>query len=248
MSGPMSEVPVDACCTEELECKICYNQYNLKSRRPKVLECCHRMCAKCLTKLVDLEEPPRHMVTCPFCRFETCLLSGDAVDELPDDHNIVTALAFGKKSGRYLQENSAELLLSPKRLTSFVNPSHDSSSNCLVITIMEVQGDTAQAAGTGPPVVELYQPSGFNPIAAMSRRWALRSFISSLCQTSGRVLVWLLGLLYFSSLPLGVYLLVLREVTLGIVFVSLVPSSLLIFIIYGFCQCFCHKLLDCISS
>lgn len=61
---------MDTLSSEELECKICYCLYNLGSRRPKVLECCHPLCSKCLVKLQDLESPPSAVV-CPFCRYVT---------------------------------------------------------------------------------------------------------------------------------------------------------------------------------
>lgn len=48
--------------------------------------------------------------------------------------------------------------------------------------------------------------------------------------------MWLLGFLYFGSLPLGIYLLVLQKVTLGIVSVSLVPTSLTVCLLYEFCS------------
>ena len=41
---------------EELECKICYNRYDTRSRKPKLLGCLHRVCAKCLKKMVDMGE------------------------------------------------------------------------------------------------------------------------------------------------------------------------------------------------
>lgn len=41
---------------EELECKICYNRYDTRSRKPKLLGCLHRVCAKCLKKMVDIGE------------------------------------------------------------------------------------------------------------------------------------------------------------------------------------------------
>lgn len=41
---------------EELECKICYNRYDYHSRKPKLLGCLHRVCAKCLKKLVTIGE------------------------------------------------------------------------------------------------------------------------------------------------------------------------------------------------
>uniref|UniRef100_A0A3B4FZL0 E3 ubiquitin-protein ligase RNF182 n=1 Tax=Pundamilia nyererei TaxID=303518 RepID=A0A3B4FZL0_9CICH len=41
---------------KELECKICYNRYDTRSRKPKLLGCLHRVCAKCLKKMVDMGE------------------------------------------------------------------------------------------------------------------------------------------------------------------------------------------------
>ncbi|XP_032405823.1 golgin subfamily A member 6-like protein 4 isoform X2 [Xiphophorus hellerii] len=55
---------------EELECKICYNRYNTRSRKPKLLGCLHRVCAKCLKKMVDMDSSPT-VISCPFCRHET---------------------------------------------------------------------------------------------------------------------------------------------------------------------------------
>ncbi|KFW04442.1 E3 ubiquitin-protein ligase RNF182, partial [Fulmarus glacialis] len=48
-----------------------------------------------------------------------------------------------------------------------------------------------------------------------------------------------LCLLYFSSLPFGIYLLLIEHHSLGIVLVSLVPSTLLLCIVYSLCQCLC---------
>ncbi|KAK1172472.1 E3 ubiquitin-protein ligase RNF182-like [Acipenser oxyrinchus oxyrinchus] len=230
---------VDTSITEEMECKICYNFYNLTDRRPKVLECCHRMCSKCLYKIINLRESPQNDIICPFCRYETSL-SDKAVNSLPDDHNIVATLSLGVRTKRYLQENSAELLLSPKISTSFVNPS-DSSSNCLVITIMEVQREAAPAVG-------VYRPSSFNTNATASGWWTVWNCASVICQTLAWILIWLLCLLYLSSLPLGIYLLINQKINLGIIFVSIVPSTLVIIMVYGFCQWLCHKFLNCISS
>lgn len=41
---------------EELECKICYNRYDCDSRKPKLLGCLHRVCARCLKKMVSVGE------------------------------------------------------------------------------------------------------------------------------------------------------------------------------------------------
>ncbi|XP_078541934.1 E3 ubiquitin-protein ligase RNF182 [Lissotriton helveticus] len=231
--------------SEEMECKICYNRYNLRQRKPKVLECCHRVCAKCLYKIIDFGDSPQGVIVCPFCRFETCLPDDD-VGSLPDDNNILQTLASRAKARGGPGENPTELLLTPKRLSTLVSPTH-SSSNCLVITIMEVQRESPQSLNA-TPVVEFYRPTTFDSAPPVTPHWTVWNFTSLLCQTSVRVFVWLLGLLYFSSLPLGIYLLVSKKVTLGVVFVSLVPSSLVILMVYGFCQCVCHEFLDCMAS
>lgn len=245
MTSQLPEESVETQSSDELECKICYNRYNLRQRKPKVLECCHRVCAKCLCKIIDFGDSPQGVIVCPFCRFETCL-PDDEVSSLPDDNNILLNLACGGKGKKCLPDNPTELLLTPKRLASLVSPSH-TSSNCLVITIMEVQRESPQTLNS-TPVVEFYRPTSFDSVATVSHNWTVWNCTSLLFQTSIRVLVWLLGLLYFSSLPLGIYLLVSKKVTLGVVFVSLVPSSLVILMVYGFCQCVCHEVLDCMSS
>lgn len=245
MASQPPEDPAESQASDELECKICYNRYNLKQRKPKVLECCHRVCAKCLYKIIDFGDSPQGVIVCPFCRFETCL-PDDEVSSLPDDNNILVNLTCGGKGKKCLPENPTELLLTPKRLASLVSPSH-TSSNCLVITIMEVQRESSPSLSS-TPVVEFYRPASFDSVTTVSHNWTVWNCTSLLFQTSIRVLVWLLGLLYFSSLPLGIYLLVSKKVTLGVVFVSLVPSSLVILMVYGFCQCVCHEFLDCMAS
>ncbi|XP_078056783.1 E3 ubiquitin-protein ligase RNF182 [Mustelus asterias] len=230
--------------SEELECKICYNHYNLKNRRPKLLECFHRVCAKCLYKIVDPGDSSQSIISCPFCRYETSVLD-DEVGGLPDDSNVLAALACKEKNRKPALDNPSELLLSPKTLASIASPSH-SSSNCLVITIMEVQRESPLSQRS-PSAMEVHN-SSFDSTASMSQQWEIWNCPPLLCHTIGRILVWVLGLLYFASLPLGVYLLVIQKVTMGIIFVSLVPSSLGILMVYGFCQCLCHEFLDCISS
>ncbi|KAL7386072.1 hypothetical protein ABVT39_003796 [Epinephelus coioides] len=267
---------VDILSTEELECKICYCAYNLASRRPKVLECCHRLCAKCLAKILDLGESPPNAVVCPFCRYIT-RLPGEAVSSLPDDCNLVAALALHSRNQRNLhfhQEATTELLLSPRRLSSLMGSnlpvmppssslSASSSSttyssirgspNFVVITIMEPppmpistqdlhlhhQPHESHTSNRG------YRSSSLDSMASITQRWTVWNCAALLCQTSARALVWVLGLLYFSSLPMGVYLLIMQRTTLGVLLVSLVPASLVMIMVYGFCQCICHELWDC---
>lgn len=265
---------LDILSTEELECKICYCAYNLGSRRPKVLECCHRLCAKCLTKILDLGESPPNAVVCPFCRYVT-RLPGEAVSSLPDDCNLVAALALQSRNQRNLhfhQEATTELLLSPGRLSSLMSsslpvtsPSSSSSSasssttyssirsspNFVVITIMEPppvptsSHDLHRQPRGSHTSSRGYRSSSLDSMASITQRWTVWNCAALLCQTSARALVWVLGLLYFSSLPMGVYLLIMQRTTLGVLLVSLVPASLIMIMVYGFCQCICHELWDC---
>ncbi|KAM6954044.1 E3 ubiquitin-protein ligase RNF182 [Aplochiton taeniatus] len=251
---------------EELECKICYCPYSLGSRRPKVLECCHRLCAKCLAKILDLGESPPNAVVCPFCRYPT-RLPGEAVSSLPDDCNLVAALALQSRNQRnlhYHPEGPGELLLSPRHLTSLagsaptLTPSSSTtyssirgSPNFVVITIMEPPPPSlSQEQPRHPPGLATmqgrhYRSSSLDSMASITQRWTVWNCAALLCQTSARALVWLLGLLYFSSLPMGVYLLIMQKTTVGVLLVSLVPASLLMVTVYGVCQCICHELWEC---
>lgn len=259
------EGDVDLLSSEELECKICYCLYNLGSRRPKVLECCHRLCTKCLAKILDLGESPPSAVVCPFCRYVTGL-PGDEVSGLPDDCNLVAALALQSRNQRNLRfrtEATTELLLSPRRLSSLMghtppatSPSSSSSAsssttyssirsspNFVVITIMEPPPVPAAAQDLRR---QPSRPPSLDSMASIAQRWTVWNCAALLCQTSARVLVWALGLLYFSSLPLGVYLLIMQRTTPGVLLVSLVPASFAMIMAYGLCQCVCHELRECV--
>ncbi|XP_041847698.1 E3 ubiquitin-protein ligase RNF182 [Melanotaenia boesemani] len=249
---------LDLLSTEELECKICYFAYNLCSRRPKMLECCHRVCSKCLIKILDLGESPPNALVCPFCRYVT-RLPGEAVNSLPDDCNLVATLALQSRNQRNLhfhQDATTELLLSPRRLSSLMggnSPLMSPSSispNFVVITIMEPPPASTSTQDLhhqhgSHTSNQGYRSSSLDSIASITQRWTVWNCAALLCQTSARALVWVLGLLYFSSLPMGVYLLIMQRTTVGVLLVSLVPASLIMIMIYGFCQCICHEFWDC---
>ncbi|TRY82411.1 hypothetical protein DNTS_002488 [Danionella cerebrum] len=228
-------------CTtnDDLECKICYQRYNAHSRRPKILDCLHRVCARCLNKILDMGDGSSS-ITCPFCRHET-QVSEFEVAGLPDDSNIMSRLAVRDKS--WSSDNSKEVVLTPKSLSSNDSPSHD--SNCLVITIMEVQRDQHRSSSQNTSS-DYYGDQSPDSVSVGSNSGAVdQDALSKFCNHVPRVLVWLLGFFYFGSLPLGIYLLVIQRVTLGIVCVSLVPSSLTVCLVYGFCQCLCQGMCDC---
>ncbi|XP_010787004.1 E3 ubiquitin-protein ligase RNF182-like, partial [Notothenia coriiceps] len=84
---------------EELECKICYNRYDTRSRKPKVLGCLHRVCAKCLKKMVDMGESSPSVISCPFCRHETNV-PDEEVWLMEDDRHILGVLSWQDRARR----------------------------------------------------------------------------------------------------------------------------------------------------
>lgn len=235
---PEEEKPGPA--SDELECKICYQRYNAHNRKPKILDCLHRVCARCLNKILDMADGSG-CISCPFCRHETEVTEYE-VSGLPDDSNIMSRLATRDKS--WSSDNSKEVVLTPKSLSSS-SPSHD-SSNCLVITIMEVQRDSQRSPSRNGSS-DYYAEQSLDSVSVASNGLGDQDALSKFCNHVPRLLVWLLGFFYFGSLPLGIYLLVIQRVTLGIVCVSLVPSSLTVCLVYGFCQCLCQGMCDCSS-
>lgn len=222
--------------SEELECQICYQRYNVHNRKPKVLDCLHRVCARCLVKILDTADGGG-AISCPFCRHCT-RVAEDEVSALPDDADVMSRL--GRSSGS--DHGTREVVLTPQSFSSSA-PSHD-SSNCLVITIMEVRRDSWRSPSGGGSS-DIYAEPSLDSASLGSDGPVQHHTLSKFSNHVPRILVWLLGFLYFGSLPLGIYLLVIQRVTLGVVCVSLVPSSLTVCLVYGFCQCLCQGMCDC---
>lgn len=245
MEQPTDDVE-EAHGSEELECKICYCPYSLGCRRPKLLKCHHRLCAKCLAKLLELGDWPPCVVVCPFCRYVTNL-PDDASGSIPDDGGLVEALCGQKK----LMDRSTKLVLSPQRLgllaDSFLSSS-SSSSNCLFITIMETAQDPVGSQLDCNSTTPAERVNRSSSLDSMAHRWTVSTCTTRLCQLLAQALVWLLGFVYLSSLPLGVYLLIMQKISLGMFLASLVPATLVAIMAYAFCCCICHELRDCMSS
>ncbi|XP_041944426.1 E3 ubiquitin-protein ligase RNF182 isoform X1 [Alosa sapidissima] len=237
---------------EELECKICYNRYDTRTRKPKVLSCTHRVCAKCLKKIVETGESSPSIISCPFCRHETHV-PDEEIWLLKDDSNILAILAYQDQARKSGSVTPGEVLLTPNSLSGGGcgggggggDQSH-SSSDCLVITIMEVPGES-QSSDTMSMLnmVRLYRPPSLDSLPCHLPIQKCRMWTS---RTIPRFLIGFLCLIYFSSLPLGIYLLMIQQLTLGVILVSLVPSTLVLCVFYGFCQCLCHEIMEAIAT
>ncbi|XP_066521489.1 E3 ubiquitin-protein ligase RNF182 [Hoplias malabaricus] len=234
---------------EELECKICYNRYDARTRKPKVLSCLHRVCAKCLKKMVEMDASPS-VVSCPFCRHETHV-PDEEIWLLQDDSNILAILAYQDRARKCGSAPAGEVLLTPSGLGGGVGGGGSgeqthSSSDCLVITIMEVPGESQSSDSMSMlNMVRLYRPSSLDSLPCHLPVQKCRAWTS---HTVPRFLMGFLCLVYFSSLPLGIYLLMIQQLTLGIILVSLVPSTLVLCVFYGFCQCLCHEIMEAIAT
>ncbi|XP_053171652.1 LOW QUALITY PROTEIN: E3 ubiquitin-protein ligase RNF182 [Scomber japonicus] len=242
---------------EELECKICYNRFDTRSRKPKLLRCLHRVCARCLKKMVDMGESSPSIISCPFCRHET-RVPDEEVWLMEDDRHILAVLSCqdrARRGGGGEEEEEeggggggGEVVLSPSSLTACslsVPCAAGVSSDCLVVTIMELPESRSSDSLSMLNVVGVYRAPSLDSLpchlpAHKCRTWTTRSF--------PRCLLGALCLVYFSSLPLGIYLLMIGQLWLGVVLVSLVPSTLLLLVLYGFCQCLCHELQETLAA
>lgn len=226
----------------EAECKICYEPFDGHARRPKLLSCQHRMCARCLHRMADVGASPGRL-SCPFCRQETPLPDKD-VGRLQDDGQLLATLLSGRDRARRPRHPplSPEVLLCPGILEPFGEAKH-SSSDCLVITLLEMPEDLAAPEGVGLlDVMRLYRPPS---LASLPCHAPLATCPAcSACPALPRLLMGILCLFYFSSLPLGIYLLLVERLSLGIILVSLVPATLILCIFYSLCQCLRHEIFD----
>lgn len=80
----------------EVECPVCYQEYDQNSKLPRMLECLHVFCTECLRKiqLTPLHPPDPNSapsISCPLCRHSTPLQGGDAYS-LPCNSRILAQL------------------------------------------------------------------------------------------------------------------------------------------------------------
>ncbi|XP_048091693.1 RING finger domain-containing protein [Alosa alosa] len=81
----------------EVECPICYQEYNQCGKCPRMLECLHVFCTECLQQIqlssspCSQEPDATPSISCPLCRHKTPLKAGDALS-LPPNSSILSRL------------------------------------------------------------------------------------------------------------------------------------------------------------
>lgn len=80
----------------DVECPVCYQEYNQFNKCPRMLACLHVFCTECLQRiqLCPCDPPDPHSppaIPCPLCRHLTPLETGDALS-LPCNSRILARL------------------------------------------------------------------------------------------------------------------------------------------------------------
>ncbi|KAM6113053.1 E3 ubiquitin-protein ligase RNF182-like [Pterocles gutturalis] len=224
--GSLTSAPV----SPEPECQICYSRYDARARQPTWLPCGHRLCARCLHTMVALGDASHHPLCCPFCRRRSLVPPGDT-RRLQD---YGAALAPGcERAGAQGPPRSPEVLLCPAVLDPPPGPS------CLVVTILEVPAGAPAGLGDVEPV-RLYGPGTLPCHGHKGRSWGGGAV--------PRCVLGALGLICVSSLPLGIYLLLMERHGPGTVLASLMPAALLLGAAGSLGQCLCRGLCGCPRS
>ncbi|XP_038055945.1 E3 ubiquitin-protein ligase TRIM71-like [Patiria miniata] len=76
--GGVTDLVLDETQKELQECPICYTEYN----DPRMLDCSHSFCLKCLQELRLTQNKDNKNIVCPLCRKETALTEA-GLDMLP---------------------------------------------------------------------------------------------------------------------------------------------------------------------
>ena len=87
-----------------LECSICCIRYT----EPKMLDCSHSFCLKCLEELKQSQDPDSNKLTCPLCQRET-ILPQDGVTKLPSNYPLISLVEEVTKQEQLLQGEGSKI-------------------------------------------------------------------------------------------------------------------------------------------
>ncbi|KAM4615829.1 uncharacterized protein ACJ7VT_008845 [Polymixia lowei] len=104
--------PSQAQCSEDpcpdLECAICFSQFNNVFRCPKMLQCKHTFCLECLAR-INVKSAQPSAIQCPLCRGLTPLpdlglpklaTDSDVLSYLPAAMQRVYSIRFNRSNGK----------------------------------------------------------------------------------------------------------------------------------------------------
>ncbi|GAA6234768.1 E3 ubiquitin-protein ligase RNF182-like [Lates japonicus] len=114
----------DSFPSEEYECKICYNYFDLERHTPKLLACSHTFCQECLDALHSRDDR-RWRIVCPVCRHRTPVLEY-RIHNLPDNTALTEALPLEKHE----RVNSADADDRAGPSTASLATSQESEDSC----------------------------------------------------------------------------------------------------------------------
>ncbi|XP_063049682.1 RING finger protein 225 [Engraulis encrasicolus] len=101
----------------DLECAICFSEFNNVFRTPKVLSCRHTFCLECLARM-NIKSAQPDSIQCPLCRGFTPLpslglpkLANDStvLSYLPAAMQRVYSIRFSRSKGRLQVKRPAEI-------------------------------------------------------------------------------------------------------------------------------------------
>ncbi|XP_071340142.1 uncharacterized protein [Trachinotus anak] len=112
--------PLPSQCSEDtcpdLECAICFSQFNNVFRCPKMLHCKHTFCLECLAR-INVKSPEPSAIQCPLCRSLTPLptlglpkltTDSDVLSYLPAAMQRVYSIRFLRNKGKLEVKRSSE--------------------------------------------------------------------------------------------------------------------------------------------
>ncbi|XP_046904273.1 RING finger protein 223 [Hypomesus transpacificus] len=113
---PGPDCAIDLEAGPDLECAVCFSQFNNVFRTPKMLQCRHTFCLECLARMnVKSSEPDR--IQCPLCRGLTPLpslglprLANDrtVLSYLPAAMQRVYSVRFSRQKGQLQVKRASE--------------------------------------------------------------------------------------------------------------------------------------------
>ncbi|KAM6965254.1 uncharacterized protein FYW47_007597 [Aplochiton taeniatus] len=113
--GPSLPCPDPNPCPD-LECAICFSQFNNLFRCPKILQCKHTFCLECLAR-INVKSSLPDAIQCPLCRGLTALpvlglpklaTDGNVFSNLPATMQRVYSIRFNRNKGKLQVKRSSE--------------------------------------------------------------------------------------------------------------------------------------------